>query len=864
MSSHLSIKASGQFLALPEDFSIDIEESNPLFNDNEMYTFPVAIPLDGNRHLVKNMEDIQSDFSAVKIEHTPMTIYVDGVPYRSGVAVVDESQELKDTLSFSIQSMKESLDDKISDLTCQDIPLKDEVQIGEAIGDVKVKFQYDYEVYTRFKEGNWHPHWKADKGEKRYAETVEQEVPLQALGFSYPFISKEDEHHNAVRADYGPDKVTNFINVSEGYPNARYCNTRVCYKHFEKNEDGTNGDKVEKGGEYDPFYVLDADRPQSGICFYVLYFLDCLFHHLNLNFDNSKLLEVEDLKNLFFFTTHCKYDLVKKEYPGDTDPNRYHFNNIEAINKWISSRANDTQHCGRLEFKPKDSKEMNSVTINGTTYEMGERTKSDINAFRPYLTLVGCAIVLREWTYSIKANVMRMLANSDNFPEESVSSILDSMWNSFGVRFIMNYETRSVKAVLIRDIYRDKTAPIVFHCDVISITKMTEKRTGVRMTYATESDEKEQKQNVKRGVKDYDTNFDYIDYAQRQLIAGYGPILKKRSNSDKTTYIDTNTGNAYRLKVDSEAETVSELNARLFEVGGYKGVAIGDCSPINEDFVTDFRIDWAPMLFTDVNIVNEMAASVDDKQQNCTSDDGTTAIINSVNKASKEQVLAAFIEDDMWHENIEISIDNAVSGDFADAALREVLTTDECYDPTSTEDGNSPLQSMDWGCTVGIMRGGGTNMTIQTYDFDYDGFGNSKWRKVAGKYAASSDSIDNWGNEYDYNGDKPGFGGGERFSLKIRSFKEDPDTHEPMCVDKPEIKSRGLFDKFMSEHAHFLLNRKIYKIECQCEIAALADITNHWERRYTIGGVTGWINKINSRISLGNGLEMVEIEMFTL
>ena len=51
-----------------------------------------------------------------------------------------------------------------------------------------------------------------------------------------------------------------------------------------------------------------GDRPQSGICFYVLYFLDCLFAHLGVSFDNSALMAVEDMRHLCFFTTHCKYD----------------------------------------------------------------------------------------------------------------------------------------------------------------------------------------------------------------------------------------------------------------------------------------------------------------------------------------------------------------------------------------------------------------------------------------------------------------------------------------------------------------------------------------------------------------------------
>lgn len=82
--------------------------------------------------------------------------------------------------------------------------------------------------------------------------------------------------------------------------------------------DGTSGDTVSTSETYDPYYILEADRMQSGICFYVLYFLDCLFNALGLNYDNEDLLSVGDMKRLCFFTTHCKYDIERK-YPDKTD-----------------------------------------------------------------------------------------------------------------------------------------------------------------------------------------------------------------------------------------------------------------------------------------------------------------------------------------------------------------------------------------------------------------------------------------------------------------------------------------------------------------------------------------------------------------
>ena len=61
MNSHLTILINDKPMALPDDFSIDIEDKNPVFNDTEMFSYPFSIPLEGNRWLVKNIDDIVTE-----------------------------------------------------------------------------------------------------------------------------------------------------------------------------------------------------------------------------------------------------------------------------------------------------------------------------------------------------------------------------------------------------------------------------------------------------------------------------------------------------------------------------------------------------------------------------------------------------------------------------------------------------------------------------------------------------------------------------------------------------------------------------------------------------------------------------------
>lgn len=859
MNSKLAIHVGGKYLSLPPDSSIDYEDLNPYFNERESFMYPMQIPIEGNRHVVRNVDSVHSGIRALDLERQPVGIEVCGVPFRNGYWCGEDGEEIDTMIGFSSKSVIDTLSTLISNMDCRDVPVKDKIQIGEMIGNVKAIVEYNWRLLRKLKI------FKSPQiiiSEK--ADTVTHQFELQALGFSYPGICEETDARSqaAVQQDGKPKVLTSFINTADPYPAKPYCNSRVCYTHYEKDSDNQSSDVIATKGTYDPFYVLEANRAQSGVCFYLLYFLDCLFANLGISYDNSNLTSVGDLCRLAFFTTHCKYDLERKTtgYSGSD------FLTVDAINKWLSSR----QTNGKLSFDNKDRyKDVDSLIIDGTPNTTGKGL--DIYGINDVFV-----DYLRYHAYNvngyIEASVMKMYANSDNFPNESVQSIIDSLWGSFGIRFMMDYERNVCKPILIRDLYRDTASPIDIKCEIISIYPVSEKIKGVRMKYSAESTTKEQLEMIRSGEKDYDTNYDYRDYSKVDSTLTYPEIVKKQSSSDKTCYVDKTTGNAYRIKVNADADTATELKPSIFEVATYKGVELGDCTDDDEeDLVQTIESNFEPVIFNDVNGKNQKAYALGKEAVSGTDDDGNTRTIYADNSKAKETILAPFIDEDMWHENCQMTINNVVSSDYADFEVEETLTTDEAYDPSSTDDGNSPLQEMDWGLAVAVMRGGGADATIESYDHDYDGFGTAKWRTVSGQYALSSDSIDNFGSEYDYNGTEAGVGSEERFSLKIRAYKEvngqilcNDDERDASGNVTKKVRSRGLHDTFMSEHTHFLLHRKVYRAVVQIELAQLTLITDNWHRRFRIGSVVGWINKVNTRISMENGLENVEIEMYSL
>ena len=904
MNSHLVIKLDGREMALKPDQSIEMVDQNPLFNDVEMYSYPFEPPFELNRETFKNLDDPDSDMRPVELEHKKVQIIAEGLPLRKGVSVIQEDETLESGMSMNIDASERSFEDLIGDLECRDVPLKDRIQIGEKIGNVHVKAKVKYRIKIKF-DGK-----KGDVDNQYENNDLEGDFEPQALGFSYPGIcqvtgnkevavkktQREYPNGNVVVV---PKEVNNyanptFINVTDAYGEnsehwgpggAKYCNARVCYKHYGLDDDGNTSSEVvqrsdygEKGSQREmyedhyPYWVLEADRPQSGICFYVLYFLDCLFAHLGVSFNKDALLAVEDFKHLCFFTTKCAYD-------SEVDTDKPTFYTKEEIENWLNSRG-----CGgRFGVEEPDPKQLMSFKYKKNdgdwhTVKVGQDGVQSIT--------VTAKLMKKEGTL-FRANICKMWANSDNFPKESVKTILSSLENSFGIRFYYDYEKNSVTAYLLRDVFRSQSTPIEFHGEVLSVNKMTEKITGFRMKYSAEGTAKEQVDYIRRQKRDYNTDFDYIEYPQDRTVLDktFVEIAGNASATNMNVYVDHTTGNAYRFKVDNE--TLSQ--ARLFEVGQFKGVEIGDCSPENEDFIREYISDFQPISFNDVNAWRNMGTG---SMGEYTYVDGNDTYKISILESGGQPMLVAYVDEDMEHEFVEQKINNVLSSDLIDIYLTEYLKTVESYDPTKTDDGNSPLQEYDWGLAIAMMRGGGTNMEFQRYDNGYDGFGNDKWRTVAGEYALTSDTMDQMGNVFDYNGVDPGIGYGERFSLKITGYRPfrykvvsgqtiistnpaewdstwlipcDSDITNPQTGEVEEkIRTRGLFDTFMAELCHFLLHRKKYKIQVLTTVAQLADIPNHWKDRYIINGRIGYIDTVRYKLEVEKELREAEIEFFVI
>lgn len=915
MHSHLVIEGEKGTLALKPDAALTITDKNPMFNDMEMYSFPFELPFRLNRHFMKNMDDVNSKLRASDISGEKFHIIADGLPFRNTVLKVQDEVTLKDALSVNLDASRKTFKDMIQDMKCRDVTVDDDILIGEKIGDVEVSMNYqaNYDVWVQ--NG-----WKGDMlGYKVHMNPVSLKETFQppALGFSYPAECYQDYHLEAEPDPDTPQKTyencnakdvlsgndiivkvphvkTSYINVSQPYPAAKYCNSRICYAHHGAEKDGNDytgetSDEIVKAKERknsvaedkSPYWVLDANRPASGICFYVAYFLECLFKTLGVAYDMSALTDIEDFNYLAFFNTGCHFDVGESigVFSGDTT----------YINKWLESRGcggqmafnsnvPEPEFFDRKFLKKGDytswevvgdhglGETGNIESADGIHIEMLARVPGTISEI--YLG----ADLSYEVSHSMSARVVRMYANADNFPDKNVLDVIESLENSFGCRFCYDAETNKVTVKLLRDMLRDQSEPIKFNGRVLEMHKKAENIRGIRMKYSAEDDAREQRENVITGKRDYDTTYNYIDYPDgRTQIASYSDLSAKIDVGNMNGYADLATGDFFRIKVSADASTADELQPAIFEVGQYKGAEMGDCSQEaeNDDAIKEFVSQFEPILVNDV------------------------AYRGKNYEGKYTPMLVPFIDEDMEHEFLVKKLLNPVSTAWGSIDIVYELCLAECYDPSGTDDGQSPLMSHDWGLTVGFLRPARDNGGVYEYERGYDGFDNSRWAVLSSDYAFTADTMDVFGTFY-------GNSGAGSFSLKPRAWKPflyyidddgrchvttdltlmgqpvegvsdktwlvpcNDDERDAQGVITKRIRSRGMCETWMAEFFWLLLNRQRYEIKALCTAAELAALPHRWLSRFDINGKVGWINQAQYNINEEKGIGEVTIDFFAV
>lgn len=736
MSKGISIKIGGEWVTINENSSISIEMNSPIFNEEGTFSLPFELPYEENRYLFGNIGDPDGAGRLQDLNGKEFELYYDDVLLYYGAIETDDEEEITDVIPVNFVSGNSMLKDLVEGMKANKVEVKDDIYLGYSVEQLVMK---------------------TPTGVKRVMQQLDPEVFMNYEG----------------------------VNVTYSYPARKFCNVRICYQP--ENSDGNTSNE---------YLTLEAKRPWSGVCFYLMYFFDCLFYQLGFTVSTNQMLLHEDLKRVAFFTTKCEYEKRWTERTLSTsDPMAY---------------------VPDLQFKINDPK--NSYFL--------------------------------EEVYDIYATGM-------NFPNEDIDSIISSTRNAFGVRFVVDSTSKEINIYLLKDIFADSQ---ILDMDAEIVNKHVKHyaKRGIVVKYKNSDED--------------DTSYNYNNFKNINSFSDYGSIIKNISSYDIDLYVNSISGKKFRVKVNKDAENKEEWYPSLFEVAQFNKVKIGDAA---EEDCEEVEIGFTPIIMNDVNAKEER-------------------------KGSNQQILAAFLDVKMktpethpfgealkqikranayyiWTKKENYDVENLYSivrvygtssGDrrrrdnrrlyrsTASTRSRDVTTNRPSYGTLLWNYAtSSPLRSQEFGLTIGIMRGPGNDSDVEILQNNYDGNGNDSWISVATNYAFDEDYITNWNQVYDYNGKEPGVPYlDDMFSLKLRAKTPD------LPIDE-KYANRGIVDKFLSEYAYFLSNRKTIIMNVRMEISQLINIK--WEKKYRIGNQIGYINNISYSIS-NQGISDVTIELFTI
>ena len=789
----LALQINNQWAVLSEDQSVTIEENSPVWGEGNSFSFPFELDVEANRHIIGNADQLTGGSIYQALEGKSAVIYVMDIPIFYGkVSLDDEVDTDEGRIEVTIVSSRMLFSEMIEGMNCQDVELSEEIILGEKWSTYNVQVLW-------------------------------QNEPVDVVRGYMPTNFMRMRNNGA-----------STYNVSVPYPSAKYCNVRICYPLPEELADEEKGPEKElekiviSAGDYTQkgyknniktlfsgkYVVLDADRALSAPCFYVMYFLECLFDKLSIQFNSGRITYEEDLNRLAFFSTGCKF--TEKD-TGLTE-------SFSVANK---------------EYKIKQ------LVDYSWTYP---------SAYFKNISSDG-GVHAKGWF-----DVVQCIATSENFPKEDCSTIIASIEKAFGIRFLFDKKMSQVTPVFVRDILRHTSVKEI-HAIVTEAHKRENGVQGFVLKYSGNEE---------------DTAYNYEDYTNIQNIEGYNNLQLSVTAFDKTCYIDPRNMNAYRIKNDGDAQDFDTLNPALFEVGMFNQVKYGNFS--NEERVEKVEIPFSPVVMNDVEAPVRLDKLKNDKKKGQLNDNNNNeqefAVLLDVQmrypSAVKEQIIIGSTSYGDKPVDFKIAWTYVDVQGFDEKLSKSTHESDAKYSdrwwaktgaPMLLKylDNDSPIQTFDAGLTLGIMRGPGNTAGIQDYDENYDEEGNLKYVTVPSNYAFHSDSVDNYGRVFDYNGTNDD-GVSDHFSLKLRAEKPVLDSDgNPLQCSIPEAQRRGLFDRFYTEYAYFVTHRKIAKLTLRMEIADLVNID--WTKRYRIGSFIGFINSYSYTVD-SQGISEVQMELY--
>lgn len=867
----LQLLINGTNIVLEPNIKIRIEHYSPLFNsDKGAISYPFSIPVEPNRVFFRNLGLVNGYIRANEFNGMEAKILFDGVVVFSGITEIANSVNIKSSsVTINIVSRTSAFSNMIGNMSLRDINLADEYEqyyieyqrTHEAAAEIRNRdnlteqqvMDRDFmkpllEEYGVKTEYYLQPLQQCD--ERLYiGDFVSSMLAYYKINISAPvhrpgwyptnvrFYDVDFSGGSIFRVNANRNKFTNkfCVNIDKPYPTSLYCHSRIATP-------GVPGVPMQ----------FPAERPDSAPHFYVMAALEFLFKQLDIDWQYT-FPQDSDIFRLAFFN----------EFPHYIDglPRTLRYEKPIPASAWpfvLMDEASDGHTMWDEGFVPSDSDGFIHCITHSNIEDQDYYWVAPKDPIRTH--------IYYRFSNAEKFDVWHgAYATSKNLPDIEVLSLIKDLQNIFGIVFDYDQNNKRMTCRFISSYLKDGET-VNYPLDILSEDATRSTADGVKVSF--EKDEPEYNLEIKNRPVQY---LSFEDTLEQQ-----------RRKTDTSVKYDERTGNIYAVKVDEETGE----DPQLFEVMKYHDHKTKEYKDKNsENFALSLKPNFVPVMMNRVSVRNEAFApytkpayapyvSVEFEQNAKEYYVGKENMFNmirgEVDRVFKQKDPALYGPD--WYFDEQYLRERWINGEIAWGFRCKFMTeTPAIYDkfPISYKDDDVPDGNDKY--ILGFMRGPGNESGIE-YEADYDGEGNDAWVQTTKDDAFTADSVDNYGNVYDYNGTEPGGASlKNRMSLVLDARKvlrydsEGRPEYFPISgtgsVTGQEMAHRGLVHTQLAEYLHLMEHKNVVTLTCRTIPGILEnmDLT----KRARIGDHVAFINKVAYELS-ADDISDTTIELYKL
>lgn len=755
--------SGSHFANLEDDTSITIIETSELFDSGDIWSFGFKLNINANPHIFGTAGEVHGSRLHEQVDKRRARLWVEGLPLYLGYLKLDDEVEVDShgDINVGFESGRKAFAQMIDGVKANQVPIPDDILIGMALNRERTVHRTGVELMAKSTAIDLH--YGHDIGWQNQEIVGADDYPAQM----YPkFVVPFGEWSNSGGEQLAISRDTT-INTDFHYSSQHpYCNIRICYQLYGWNKN--EGGELEKAAKR-KYKISEPVRVNPAPCFFVEGWIEYLMKHLNIHINENHMTSVEDFLRIFFVNTKCEY--------ATREADTYTARDQQGKDIYLP--------LGELSpFVPPESDDEPSWKLTPTLVS-GDFASRKLESF--YFGYVGTGEQNITWK--------KAYATSDNFPEADISEVISAIESGFGVRFLFNSDYTKVRIILLRNVLKAGDVHELA-CDVEKCTKQDNSIRGFRLTFGagTENTDyyyqgfEEMRRKQEGG---WIVTGDGIDYSKWNMLLHFADIKEQVNALNRTCYVDSETGNAYIIKIDQNFKNASEqAYPSIFECGQWMDAEDGDCTG-DEDSYKEIQIGFKPMPVNRMDdggyalFVNEEMGVPFSNGGRGSSRSGTVSRnvvpgresleIQNNGCSNAKRNSAAYL-DGLFElatateikvcgngvYNYTIPLPPIPGGRDKDQThtvtvagwIREGyrLYLDDNYEPN--DELECPLEKPDWGLMFGIMRGSGNGdegVSVAYSDDMTEGEGNNTWELQPGAIAnAHSDLCNDDSTLWDY------------------------------------------------------------------------------------------------------------------